>query len=138
MVRHSGIEEMGQRMRAEEIQIGGERMRFQGLTGPWWNRGPIQRHSSQMSQLDLFPMAKPVNPSFDPVMIRRDGDEESQEQPETEVSAAVPVELVERDRHDEADEENSQSPPCKGCADAGAAFDEVICPTNDRCELSAS
>ncbi len=91
-----------------------------------------------MRQLDLFPMAKPVNPSFYPVMIRRHGYEESQEQSETEISALVPVELVERDRHDEADEENGQPPPCKGCADAGAAFDELIRPTNDRCELSVS
>lgn len=125
-------------MRTEEIQIGGERMRLRSLIGPWWNRRPIQCDPSLMSQLDVLPVAKPVNPSFYPVMIRGHGDEESKEQPEPEVPAVIPVELVEGDRHDEADEENGQPPPRKGCADAGAAFDEAICPTNDRGELSAS
>lgn len=125
-------------MRTEKIQIGGEGMRFRSLTRSWWNRGPIQCDPSLMSQFDVLPVAKPVNPSFYPVMIRRHGEEEGQKQSETEVSAAIPIELVESDRGDEADEENGQPPSRKGCADAGAAFDEAICSTNDRFELSAS
>src|SRR5215831_11555264 len=102
MVGYGGVEKMCQRMRAEEIQVSGIWMRPWTFTGSRSNRGPIQRHSSQMTQLDLLPLAEPVNPGFHPVMIRGHGDENGKECSKGQVAAVIPVELIEGHGADEA------------------------------------
>lgn len=138
MVRHRGVEEVCQRVRAEEIQVGGVWMRRRTFTGPWGNRGPIQRHPSQMSQLDLLPLAEPMNPGFHPVMIRSHGDENDKECSEGQVAAVIPVELVEGHRADEADEENSEPPSCESCAGAGSSRNEAVGTPDDCLDLGGA
>ena len=122
-------------MRSEEIQVSGVWMRLRSFTGSWSNRGPIQRHPSQMSQLDLFPLPKPVNPGFHPVMIRSHGDEDGKEYSEGHVAAVVPIERVEGDRADEADKENSQPRSCERCAGPGSLSNETVGAPNNRLDL---
>src|SRR6185437_2024777 len=135
MVRHGGVKKMCQRVRAEEIQVSGVRMRLRSFTGSWNNRGPIQRHPSQMSQLDLLPLAKPVNPGFHPVMICGHRDEDGKEYSESQVAAMVPIELVESDRADKADEENDQPPSRECCAGPDSLRNEAVGAPDNRLDL---
>ncbi len=135
MVGYGGVEEMCQRMRSEQIQVSGVWMRLRSFTGSWSNRGPIQRHPSQMSQLDLLPLPKPVNPGFYPVMIRGHGDEDGKEYSEGQIAAVVPIELVEGHSSDEADEENSQPPLCEPCAGPGSLRNEAVGAPDNRLDL---
>ena len=88
-----------------------------------------------MYLFDLFPLPKPMNPGFHPVMIRGHGDEDGQKQAECQIAAVVPIEFVEGHDADEADEENGQPPARKGCADPGALSDQAICSPDRRFEL---
>ena len=135
MVRDGGVEKMCQRMCSEEIQVSGVWMRLRNFTGSRGNRGPIQRHPSQMSQLDLFPLPNPVNPGFYPVMIRGHGDEDGKEDSEGQIAAVVPIELVEGHGADEADEENSQPPSCECCAGSGSMRNEAVGAPDNRLNL---
>src|SRR5512139_913210 len=113
-------------MWAEEVQVGGIGMRLRDFTEPWWYCRPIQGDACKMNQLDLLPLAKPVNPGFHPVMIRGYGEEERQECAEGHVAAVIPIELVERHGTDKADEENGQPPSRKCCAGSGSLSNEAI------------
>ena|SRR5690242_17638588 len=135
MVRHGGVEKMCQGVCAEEIQVDGVWMRLRSFTGSWSNCDPIQRHPGQMSQFDLLPLAKPVNPSFHPVMICGHGDEDGKEDPKGQVAAVIPIELVEGDGADEADEEDSQPPSRETCADSGSLGNEAIGAPDHRFDL---
>jgi len=135
MVRYGGVEKMRQGMSSKEIKVDGVGMRGWSFTGSWRNGRPIQGDACKLGQLDLFPLSKPMNPGFHPVMIRGHGDEEGQEEAEGQITAVVPIELVEGHGADEADEENSQSPAREGRADLGALSDQAICSSDRRFEL---
>lgn len=88
-----------------------------------------------MSQFDLFPLPKPVNPGFNLVMIRGYGDKNGKEYSEGQIAAVVPIELVEGHGADEADEENSQPPSCERCADPGSLRNEAVGAPDNRLDL---
>ena len=79
-----------------------------------------------MNQLDLFPLPKPMNPCFYPVMIRGHGDEEGQEYGKCQIAAVIPIELVEGHGADKTDEENRQPPSGERCAGAGSLNNEAV------------
>ena len=85
-------------------------MRLRSFAGSWRNGRPIQGDARKMSQLDLFPLPKAMNPGFHPVMIRGHCDEDRQEYGKSQIAAVIPIELVEGHGADEADEENRQPP----------------------------
>jgi hypothetical protein len=89
-----------------------------------------------MSQLDLFPSAKPVNPGFHPVMIGSHRDENGKEYSEGEVAAVIPIQLIEGHGADKADEENSQSPSCERCTGPRSLNNETVGASDNRLDLS--
>ena len=122
-------------MCTKEIEVGGEGMRFWSLTGPGRNGCPIQGHTREVSQLDLLPLTKSVNPCFHPVMIRRHGDEQRQEGSEHQISAVIPIELVKGYGGDQTDEENRQSPSSERCTGPGSLNNEAVSASDHRLDL---
>ena len=135
MVGYGGVEKMCQGVHTEEIQVSGVWMRLRTFTGSRSNRGPIQRHPSQMRQLDLLPLAEPMNPGFHPVMIRGHGDKNGKECSEGQVAAVIPLKSVEGNRADKANEENSQSPTCERCAGPDSLRNEAVGAPDNRLDL---
>jgi len=136
VVRYGGIEEMRQGVGAEEIEVGGVGMKLRSVAGSCRNGRPIQGDTRKMSHFDLFPLSKPVNPCFHPVMIRGHGDEKGHECSESHIAAVIPVELVEGYGADETHEENSQSPSCERCAGPDSSRNEAVGAPDHRLELS--
>ena len=75
--RCGGVEQMQERMRAQKIEVAGVQMALRRRSRRL-KRRPVQAQSSQVPPFDVGPDPEPVNPMFEPVMIRRD-DEKSDE-----------------------------------------------------------
>lgn len=88
-----------------------------------------------MNLLKLFPLPKPMNPCFHPVMIRGHGDEEDQKCAESQIAAVIPIELVKAHGTDKTHEENTQPPSGERCADTGALSNEAVGAPNNFVDL---
>lgn len=135
MVGYGGVEEVRQGVSAKEIEVGGVGMRLRNFAWSRRNGRPIQGDARKMSQLDLFPLSKAMNPGFNLVMIRGHCNEDRQEYGKSQIAAVIPIELVEGHGADEADEENGQPPSRKRCAGPGSLSNEAVGAPDDRLDL---
>src|SRR4249920_1966206 len=71
-----GVEQMEERVRADQVQVFGIRMLLGSARRTSGNVRPIQPETCQVHELDLLPETKAVQATFEPVMI----DDHNQEQ----------------------------------------------------------
>lgn len=97
-------------MGADEVEIVRIEMGIGRFAGSRRDTGPIQSDPGQMAGLDGLPLPEPMNPAFEPVMIRSHGDEAHDETAHDQISAMEPVEFVQGDGREEAGEKEPQTP----------------------------
>ena len=106
LVRDGGVEQMGQRMGTNEVEICRVGVRAPLVGWSCRDVSPIQRHAGKVCPFNLRPLAEPMNLGLHLVMIGRNGDKDSQEKSQRQVAALVPVELIEGNGTDQAGEED--------------------------------
>ena len=82
LVRYGGVEQMGQRMGTNEVEISCVGVRARPFGRSCRDVSPIQRDAGQMCLLNLLPLAEPMNLGLHLVMIGCHGDKDSQEEGE--------------------------------------------------------
>lgn len=138
LVRDGGIEQMGQRMGTNEVEICRVGVRARSVSCLFRDVSPIQRNAGKMCPFNLLPLAEPMNLGLHLVMIGRDGDKDSQEEGEREVAALVPVEFIEGNGTDQADQENREPPPGEEGAGLRALSNQVVCALDDGLNLEGA
>lgn len=80
---------------------------------------PIQLETRQVHELDLLPEAKPVQATFEPVMIGSHDQEHSDERDERSIAGLIPPHFVEGYCANRSDDEKDETPTCqcgtRGC-----------------------
>src|SRR6266850_1188893 len=105
-----GVEQMEQRMRADQIQVFGIRMVLGSARWTIGNVMPIQPETCQVHELDLLPEAKPVHTTFEPVMIAGHNQEQADKGDECPIAGLIPPHFVEGYRADRSDDEQDETP----------------------------
>ena len=83
-----------------------------------------------MNGLDGFPEPEPMNPAFEPVMIRRHCDEQGGEAGQRPIAGLEPSHFVECDGADKRSDEKDEAPAGQLCARLRAPRE----PPVDACE----
>ena len=71
---------------------------------------PIQTEACEVRELDLFPETKPVQTTFEPVMIGGHDHEQSDKNGEDRIACLIPFHFIEGDRADRSDDEDDETP----------------------------
>ena len=125
-------------MGADEVQINGIRMLFQGGRGSCRDARPIQADASQVGRFYSSPCTKPLYPVFQLAMIAGHDEEEDKKAGKRDIAELVPLLLKQRDRCSGADEKDGQSPSRKSCAGLGGTMEESVNPRHVAEERSIS
>src|ERR1041384_8327000 len=94
---------------------------------------PIQCETCQMHELDLFPQTKPVQATFEPVMIRGDNQEQDGETGERPIAGQIPIHFVKSYCADCSDDEDNKAPAgecgtrCSGPGDHAVELFDQAC-----------
>lgn len=113
-------------MGADEVEILRIEMRIRRFAGSRRDPGPIQSDPRQMAGLDGLPLPEPMNPAFEPVMIRRDGDEARDETGQDQIADIKRFEFVQCDGREKAGEKESQAPAGEVRACPGALRNAAV------------
>lgn len=90
-----------------------------------------------MGLFDVFPLTEPMNLSLHLAMIGGYGDKGGEEKCERQIAALIPVELIEGDGTDEADQEDREPPSGEESAGSCAVCDQAVCALDDGLNLSS-
>lgn len=88
-----------------------------------------------MDGLDGFPKPEPMNPAFEPVMIRGHDKEQSDKAGERGVACAVPAGLVKCDDAGETGQENRKAPLGEAGAGLRASSNEAFDSADETLQL---
>ena len=101
---------MQERMGAQQIEVARVQMTFGRHGRRRLERGPVQTQSGQVPLFDLGPESEPVNPVFEPVMIRRDDEKPDEKRRDRAVPSCVFAQPIEAHDDGEAGEEDEETP----------------------------
>src|SRR4029077_1605391 len=105
-----GVEQMEERVGADEIQVFGVRMLLGSVRRTRGNESPIQAEACQMHELDLLPETKAVQATFEPVMIDGHNQKQGDKRDERSIAGLIPTHFIDRDRADRSDDEQDETP----------------------------
>ena len=113
-------------MGADQVEIVRIEMRFRRLAVSRRDTGPIQSDPGQAAGFDGLPLPEPMNPAFEPVMIRRNGDEAGDKTGQDQVAALEPIEFIQRNGGEQAGEKERQTPAGEVRARPGALRNATV------------
>src|SRR5262245_16604770 len=108
-----------------------------GLRSVRWARGnvsPIQSEACQVHKLDLFPQAKPVQTTFEPVMIAGHNQKQDDEGDERAIACLIPSCFVEGYRADYPDNEEDETPSGHGRTRGSGQGDHAVKFLDQACQ----
>ena len=124
--RDGSVEQMKQRVGADEIQIFGIGVVIGNVRRTSRDMGPIQPESCQVHELDLFPETKPVQATFEPVMIDGHKQKQGNKGDECPIAGLIPSRFIEGYRTDRSDDEQDQTPAGDGGTSGGSQGDHAV------------
>ena len=96
---------MKERVGADQVQVLGIRMLFGSVRRSSGNVRPIQPETRQVYELDVLPETKPVQATFEPVMIGGHSQKQGAEGDERPIAGLIPSHFVQGYRADCSDDE---------------------------------
>jgi hypothetical protein len=86
----------------------------------------MKKQARTVLEFDLLPQTEPMNPLFEPVMIRRHDKEDADERDQRSITSLVPGHLVQRDGAEQSSDKEDESPPGKGGTRRCAAGEQAL------------
>ncbi len=110
------IEEMEERVRPDQVEVARIEMGIGGDGRAGGKRLPFMAKPGEVLALDPGPQREPMNPVFEPVMIRGDREKSEEEQQERPVAGVVASQPVESHCDEQSDQKQDASPSGELCA----------------------
>lgn len=122
------IEEVQERVRPNQVEVACVEVGV-GCDGMARREGlPVEAQTTKVPALDARPQREPVNPVFEPVMIRGDREKSEEEQQERPVAGVVVFQPVKTHGDEQPDQKQDASPPGELYAGLCAAPVQTLTP----------
>ena len=121
-------------MGADEVQVFGIRMLLGSVRRTSGNVRPIQPETCQVHELDLLPETKPVQATFEPVMIDGHNQKQGDKGDERPIAGLIPSHFIEGYRADRSDDEQDETPAGECGTSGGSQGDHAVEFRHQACQ----